>query len=325
MNRSIASLLEAALARRHALLTEGRTEAVRIVHGDADGIPGLVIERYADVLVVQLHEGRLAIEEEVIRSALEDFRERLGIRAVYKKVFVRDRGHAASELADTHADSRPWLGDTVGAEVIVREDDLRFIVRPYEGFAVGLFLEHRENRRRVRELASGRRVLNAFSYTGSFSIAAAAGGAATVHSVDVSKRYLEWSKQNFAVNGIDLAAHLFFCSDVFDFHKRATRQKRRYDLIILDPPTFSRLRRPDRTFVLAEELDLLVAGTMALLDPGGFILVATNDRQLPLSRLDDAVRSGAGTRKVTALDHPSLPIDFAGDPDYSKSVIARIE
>lgn len=325
MNGSIVPLLDAAFAKRNSLLAEDRANAVRLFHGDADGIPGLVIERYADVLVVQLHEGRLALDENAIRSALEGFRERVGFRAVYRKAFVRDRGHVASDLADTHGDSRPWLGEPVGAEVIVRESDLRFIVRLYEGFSVGLFLEHRENRRLVRELASGRRVLNAFSYTGAFSVAAAAGGAATVHSVDLSKRYLEWSKRNFAANGIDLTAHLFFCSDVFEFYKRATRQQRRYDLIILDPPTFSRLRRPDRTFVLADELERLVGGAMALLEPGGLILVATNDRQLAVSRLDDAVRSGAASRTCSILDHPRLPIDFAGDADYSKSVLARIE
>ncbi|HOW72987.1 MAG TPA: class I SAM-dependent methyltransferase [Phycisphaerae bacterium] len=325
MSHSLDLLLDAALARRAPLLADNRTDALRLVHGDADGLPGLVIERYGDVLVAQLHEGRLAVGEDTLRPAIENLRRRLGLRAVYKKSFVRDRGHVAPDLTEVHADPTPWLGDPVEPQVTVRENGLRFVVRPYEGFAVGLFLEHRENRRRVRELAAGRRVLNCFSYTGGFSVAAAAGGAVVVHSVDLSRRYLEWCKANFATNGIDPADHLFFRSDVFEFYKRATRQKRRYDLIILDPPTFSRLRRPDRTFILADELERLVGGGVTLLDPGGMLLLAANDRRLAMTRLEEAVAAGAHPRESSIIERPSLPVDFPGDPHYSKTVIARID
>lgn len=325
MNGSIDLLLDAAFARRASLLADGQTDAVRLVHGAADGLPGLVIERYGDVLLVQFHEGRLTVREDLLRPAIEHFRQRLGLRAVYRKVFVRDRGRVAADVVEGHTAATPWLGDPVESRVAVQENGLRFLIRPYEGFAVGMFLEHRENRRRVRELAAGRRVLNAFSYTGGFSVAAAAGGASTVHSVDLSRKYLEWSKENFAANGIDLAAHLFFCSDVFAFFKRATRQKRRYDLIVLDPPTFSRLRRPNRTFVLAEVLVRLVGEAMALLERGGILILATNDRQLSFSRMDEAIRAGADRRACGILDHPSLPVDFAGDPGFSRTVIARID
>ena len=239
----------------------------------------------------------------------------------------------------------------------VTERDLRFIVRPYDGFSVGLFIEHRENRRRIRELAAGRRVLNAFAYTCGFSVAAARGGGASVDSIDLSKRYLEWGKQNFTLNGIDTAnptpgkesqssvlssketcsgprhhqpglpGHRFFCCDIFDFYKRASRQDRRYDLIILDPPTLSRTRRPKRVFVLEGQLGPLLAGAIDRIEPGGLILLATNHRQISRPRLEEELTTAARAqdRACTITERPTLPPDFAGDPDYAKSVIAHVD
>jgi len=190
---------------------------------------------------------------------------------------------------------------------------------------VGLFLEHRDNRSRVRDLASGRRVLNAFSYTGGFSVAAARGGAASVASVDVSKKYLQWSRRNFAANGLDASPHRFYCSDVFEFHGRARRQGLRYDLIVLDPPTFSRLPKTRSVFEIERDLDRLVAGAIELLDPGGLIFLATNNRGLPRVRLEETLMHAAGTRRCTIVERPILPADFSADVDFSKSVWARFE
>ncbi len=363
MNRGLATLIDAAWSARGALRASGVTNALRLINGEADGFPGLVIEQLGDVLIAQIHEkspptgvapdlgelGRAAsrrcrdgvapasrrcrsgvapgpqchLDEAAMRAIAEELLRRTGARAVYRKSFVRDRGGLDKDLDATHRDPQPWLGQPVEAEQVVTEHGLRYIVRPYAGFAVGLFLDHRDNRRRVRELSAGRRVLNAFSYTGAFSVAAAAGEAASVSSVDLSKRYLEWSRENFAVNGLDQTGHWFFCSDIFDFYKRAERQGRRFDLIILDPPTFSRPAHGRRTFVLAQRLEELLAGAVRLLDPGGQILLATNQRDLPLARLEEALLPAAGQRRCTILERPPLPADFAGDADYAKNVIVR--
>lgn len=224
-----------------------------------------------------------------------------------------------------HVSPQPWIGYSVEPEILVHENGLRFRIRPYDGFSVGLFLEHRDNRRRVRALASGRRVLNAFSYTCGFSVAAAAGGALSVASVDLSRRYLEWGKLNFEVNRIPTNGHLFFCSDVFEFYARATRQQRRYDFIIIDAPTFARMRRPKRAFVLEEDLNRLIAGALELLDPGGLLLLGTNARQITLDRMEREIQAAAGHRTCTVVDRPPLPADFPGDPDYSKTIIVRID
>lgn len=319
---NVQQIVEAALSRRASLVEDGGLTAYRLLHGMADGVPGVVMERLADVLIVQVHEGHVQASVSDVGRLATAFMERMGLRAAYRKCFVPDRARASAEVQAMHLDPVPWLGEPAESRVMVEEHGLRFVVRPYDGFSVGLFLEHRDNRRRVRELAAGRRVLNLFAYTCGFSVAVA-GGAASVASVDLHKRYLEWGKENFAANGLDLAAHMFYCSDVFDFYHRARRQGLQYDLIVLDPPSFARMRRPKRSFVLGEQLDPLCAGAVGLLAPGGQILLATNHRQIPAERLEAALHLAAGGRTCRILDRPALPVDFAGDPDYARTVIAE--
>lgn len=316
----IARVDEAIAARSplHAL------DAWRVFNAAADGIDGLVIEKLGPVLIAQLHEGRLKLPESATRELVAHAHERLGTRAVYAKQFVRDRAGIDDAADERHRDATPWIGEPVEPELAVSENDIRLIVRPYDGFSVGLFLEHRDTRARIRELAAGRRVLNTFAYTCGYSVAAAVGGAVGVDSVDVSKRYLEWGKANLTANAIDLEPHRFFCSDVFDFYARARRQGRMYDLIILDPPTFARLRRPKRTFVLAEQLNRLVEGAVDRLAPKGIILLSTNHREISHDRLAEALARAAARRPCTILDRPPLPLDFRGDPDYAKIVLAEI-
>jgi 23S rRNA (cytosine1962-C5)-methyltransferase len=319
-----ATILRARLARE-PLIRSGQSEAFRILHGAPDGVDGLIIEQWRDVLIAQFHSGHLQIREDVVRAALDRLRRDVNARAVYRKIFLPDRAQVPAEVGAMHVSPQPWLGDPVEAEIPVSENGLKFLIRPYDGFSVGLFLEHRDNRKRICELAKGRRVLNAFSYTCGFSVAAAAGGAQGVASVDLSRRYLEWGKRNFEANGIGLTGHLFFCSDVLDFYTRAERQGRRFDLIILDAPTFARMRRLKRALVLDRDLGDLLGGALNLLDPGGIVLVGTNARQISLERMEQEIRTAAAPRPCTILERPSPPLDFAGDPDYSKTIIARID
>lgn len=316
-------MIDTAETRRQSLLNDASTNAYRLFNGSGDGMDGLVIERFGDILIVQLHEQRLRCHQEDLRDAVESLHDRLGTQAVYKKFFLRDRGEVPKEIDALHRDPAPWIGQPAPPEHTVLENDLRFLIRPYHGFSVGLFLEHRRNRQRIRELAAGRRVLNTFCYTGSFSIAAVVGGAACVTSVDLSKPYLAWCRDNFALNNLETDGHWFFSSDIFEFFQRARRQNRRYDLIILDPPSFGRLRRPARVFTLTDQLDDLVRQAVEQLDPGGIVLLGVNHRQIGCARLEKALF--ATGRPCTILERPALPPDFAGDPDYAKSVIARFD
>ena len=315
---------ERALAIREPLLQDPATTACRIVNGAADAIDGLVIERFGDVLIVQLHEGRLQLDAAEARAICAHAARRLGARAVYRKLFSRDRSAVARNVGDAHTNPVPWLGQPVAAELPVIENGMTFLVRPYDGNSVGLFLEHRETRQRVRGLANGLAVLNAFAYTCAFSVAAALGGSLSTVSVDLSRKHLERGKRNFVANGLALDRYQFICSDIFDYFSRAGRQRRRFDLIILDPPTFARARRPKRTFSITENLEGLVAGAVALLNPDGYLLLATNHRGTSHRRLQHVVCSVAGARPLGGVTRLRLPPDFAGDRDYAKTVIVKL-
>lgn len=322
---SLIERFEQALSVRAPLLASPLSNTCRVLNGAADGIDGLVIEKLGDVLIVQLHEGRLQLPEREVRDLCAHAQLRLGARAVYRKFFARDRSAALPTASGLHADPKPWLGEAVEAEFPVLENGIRFLIRPYEGYSVGLFLEHRDSRQRVRSLAEGRTVLNGFAYTCAFSVAAALGGATETVSVDISKKSLEWGKRNFATNRLDLGRQRFICSDIFGYYRRARRQQRSFDLVILDPPTFARSKRSKRVFALPGDLERLVTGAVGLLNPGGYLLLATNHRRTTRRELERVIVVAAGTRPVAIVARPRLPLDFSGDQGYARSVLARLD
>lgn len=317
--------LAAALDRRSGLPQRLRTNALRWFHGAGDGVPGFVLEQYDDVLVAQMHDGVLALDEHAARRLAESARSALGARAVYLKRFPADRSAALKRLESFHRDETPWIGDAVEPERTVSEHALNYIVRPYDGYSTGLFLDQRANRARIRAAADAKSLLNLFAYTCSFSVAAAAGGAARTTSVDASRRYLEWGKRNFAVNRLSLENHTFICSDALAYFKRAARQGRRFDILVVDPPAFGRDKASGRVFALVDDLDALLGGAVGLLASGGLLLFTTNLRGLRRARILGALRRAAGHRRVRRPDELELPADFAGDPDYARSFLMQLD
>ncbi len=316
--------LRAVLRRRSALLRDPELESLRLVHGAGDGIEGLVIERYGPVLIVQLHEQRLKISPQRLRPAVAWLLERLGCVAAYRKIFPKDRSAKLRELERLHTDPTPWIGEPVEPELLVREHGLRLAVRPYDGYATGLFLDHRERRRRVRALARGRRVLNLFAYTCAFSVAAAAGGAECVISVDASRKSLEWGRRNFGLNDLPADAHIFVRADVRKYLERAEKKGWTYDLIVADPPAFGRSKQLRRPFVLDDELEPLAARLVRLLRPGGHLLLCCNQQSIPLKRMERALGDAAAHRRIEIIDQSGPPADFLHDRRCSKAILARI-
>ncbi len=316
--------LDGAIAARESLLSDKLTNACRVFNGVRDGIDGLVIERFGDVLIAQLHEGRLTLDEREARACCAHVADRLGARAVYRKMFARDRTAAPPAVDQGHHNPVPWIGTAVDEEIVIHEHGARYVIRPYDGYSVGLFLEHRENRRQIRALAGGRRVLNTFAYTCAFSVSAALGGAAETVSVDIAKRTLDWGKRNFLANDLTPDDHKFRVADTLDFCRRAQRRQERFDLVILDPPSFSRARNSRRVFNLDAQLDELVAAALPVIAPGGLLLLATNHRTIRYHRLEQALRRACAGRKLQSSSRQKLPPDFQNDPDYSKSILAEI-
>lgn len=321
----LADRLETGLAARMPCLLDPNTNAYRLLDGRADGVSGLIADRLGDVIVLQAQRGKFQGGDERIRAAAAWYGEMFGARAVYVKDIPRDRSHAAESSLEALQNETPMWGEAADPEIEIRENGLAFLVRPYDGYAVGLFLDHRENRRRIRSLSRNQSVLNTFAYTCAFSVSAAAGGASSTVSVDVSKRALEWGKRNFAATDVALTNHKFICSDTFDYFKRAHRQGHFFDVIILDPPTFSRAKKPARVFEVAKDMSRLVAEALTILAPKGLMMISTNHQDLSSTWLRRQITDAARSRRPTFLPDTASAPDIADPTRTAKTVFARFE
>lgn len=296
--------------------------AFRLVNDEGDGLPGVTVDCYGEFAILAVTtEAALEQAPLIARWLVER-----GMRGVYLKRRLRAdlRRVEAEELAPTE----PLAGERAAETLVVQEGALRFRVHVAEGYSSGLFVDQRESRSRVWQTARGLRVLNLFSYTCSFSVAAAAGGAAEVVSVDLSGRALERGRENFLENGLDPAAHRFYQADVLDWLPRAARRGERFDLVVLDPPTFG-TRAKARTFSVEKHYEELAVQALTLLSPKGRLLAVTNHRKtsLPLLRrilLQAARRAGRSLAQLKDLPSPVDCPEGALGPLPSKSVLVTV-
>ena len=321
---SLRDLLVSAIDRRGDLLRRGRTQAFRAFGGGPDGLDGVFIDVYGPFATLITHEGTAPARFDAKAGAtiaLETLSP-LGVRAVYHKPFAKDRSRMGGDMPEGVTDPVPAAGEPQPEAVVIREHGWSLEVRPYDGLSTGLFLDQRENRAWVASWVRGRAgdrgatpaVLNTFAYTCAFSVAAATAGATTT-SVDVSPRYLEWGKRNFAHNGLDPSTHRFAKMDTFEFIGYAKRKGLRYDLVILDPPSFAAgsKRKGIPAWSSVDDYSRLVKEAAMLLNPKGVIFASTNTRDLCRpGRLEREVREGLG-REPRLVRLPPPPVDFGAE------------
>jgi len=240
----------------------------------------------------------------------------------------------------TDVTPRLVFGEPAPERFVVLENGLQFELRLSEGYSVGLFLDQRDNRRRLltgyigpafsaflSPSVSFPEVLNTFAYTCAFSVCAAKAGARTT-SLDLSKKYLDWGKCNFTLNQLDAGQHEFIYGDAFDWLRRLGKKGRQFDLILLDPPTFSQ-SKASGAFRVEKDYSRLVAASLPLLKPGGVLFASTNTASWPAEEFLDCVETTirAVPRRILQRHYAPQPPDFPAcraEPAYLKTVWLRI-
>ena len=310
--------VQKALALREALPAAKHTNALRLINGESDGLPGLVVDRYADVLVAQF----LAAGVEQWRDVILDFLTELsGCEAIFERSDAEVRKLEGLE---------PRVGFVRGNRNATRcpiiEYGLNYRVDVEQGQKTGFFLDQRENRQRVRALAAGREVLDGFSYTGGFAINALAGGAKRITAVESSAPALEVAKENLAANPLDASKVQFVQADVFSQLRTLRDQNAKFDLIILDPPKFAptaaQVQKAARAY---KDINLWA---LKLLAPGGMLATFSCSGAVPPDLFQSIVAGAAldagGDAKIierfgAAADHP-VALEFP-EGEYLKGLL----
>lgn len=320
--RSEEDLLAAAIRRRASLAASGETTCYRLIHRAADGFPGLAVDRFGDVLVAGLYEDEASVEARPLLARLLTL---TNARAVYIKRRPSQASRLGDEARSEHAPATPLLGEAV-EETQVLEGGARFAIRPGAGLSVGLFLDMRDMRAWVRSQAKGKSVLNCFAYTCAFGVAAGLGGAGRVVNLDVSRPYLDWGKHNAELNGLSVSDRDYIFGDVFDWLNRFARSRTKFDLVILDPPSFATTKKS--RFSVSHDYAGLVKQAAAVTGPGGCILACTNAAELPAASFSAGLRAGLAGRTARLEDFGQEPeIDFpvaAGGRPYLKLQLIRL-
>jgi 23S rRNA (cytosine1962-C5)-methyltransferase len=323
----------APLALRAALFAGQPTTAYRLLQGATEGWPGFVVDRLGDHLLVQGEEEPAP----ALREHLRQWAEQLGSQGLYLRLLDRQ---VRAQATRRNLSPKLLAGTPAAEPFVVVEEGVRYELSFNEGYSVGLFLDQRENRRRLRsrrlaadwqlEPPNGKpwEVLNAFAYTCAFSVCAALAGA-RVTSLDLSKKYLEWGRRQFVANQLDPAAHDFIYGDAFEWFARLAKKGRRFDLILLDPPTFS-TSRSQGAFSAERDYGRLAQAALPLLLPGGVLFASTNAARVRpeafLSDLHHAIRAVGRTplREEYCPQPPDFPTG-AGEPGYLKTVWLQVE
>lgn len=321
--KALEALLRQAADRRHGVAQLAETTAFRLCNGAGDGLPGVDVDVYGEHLVVALSSEEAMAAREVVLDAAAA----LGAEGVYLKQRPKHASVIVDARREDFAPRTAVRGAPAPEEMTVHELGLPLLVRLGDGLSTGVFLDQRENRRRVRELAKGLRVLNLFAYTGAFTAAAALGGARSSVTVDVSPGACAWARKNLAAVGADAARHEVVEADVLPWLERVAPKGERFDLAFLDPPSFATTKQS--RFSAGSDYRAVAALTLRVLGRGGRLLACTNHRGIPRAKLrrflHEAARD-AGREVVQMKDLPD-PEDYPPTPGHEphlKSLLVTV-
>jgi 23S rRNA (cytosine1962-C5)-methyltransferase len=309
--------IERALSMR-ARIVPPDTTAYRLLHGEGDGLPGMVCDRYGPFAVLKLDGDAALSNRERMSDWLRERLDAIGVRGLLTRS-SRKHGQPVASA---------W-GEVPPTEIVVEEHGMQLCANLWQGQKTGLFLDHRESRRRVRELAGGMRVLNLYGYTGGFSVAAGLGAATEVITVDSARPALELAERSWRQNGLPEAAHSAQTSDVPALLMTLAERRERFDLVVADPPSFAPSAGA-KTGAL-ESYSTLHARALAVVARGGYYLAASCSSHITHEDFDGTLREGSrrARRSVQLLERGSAPADHPRllafpEGDYLKILLLRV-
>jgi 23S rRNA (cytosine1962-C5)-methyltransferase len=274
--------IDACVRARRELIDLTDTDAFRLVHGESDGLPGVVIDNYAGTAVLKLYSAGLKPHRPLLLKALESH-----VQAVVGRDEVDDSEDGAGRML---------FGPKAPEHVTIREHGARFLVDVWRGQKTGFFLDQRENRFLVRRLAKGKSVLNCFCYTGGFSVNAALGGALSVFSVDQDADAVALARENFTLNGLAAEKHDFLAADVFELLSSFKDEGRTFDLIVLDPPAFAKSQKA--VDAALDGYASLNRQALSVLKKGGLLVTASCSARVSPEQFLDAVKEAGFKAQV---------------------------
>ena len=292
------TLFRKAKEKRSAYYQDDLTTAFRLFNQEGDGFGGLTVDLYGDYAVFSWYNSYVYQIRKVISEAFRQvFPEVLG---TYEKIRFKGLDY---ESAHVYGQEAPDF-------FTVLENGVLYQVFMNDGLMTGIFLDQHEVRGSLVDgLAMGKSLLNMFSYTAAFSVAAAMGGASQTTSVDLAKRSRELSQAHFQANGISTDDHRFIVMDVFEYFKYAKRKGLTYDVIVLDPPSFARNKK--QTFSVAKDYHKLISQSLEILNPEGIIIASTNAANVSRQKFTEQIDKGFAGRSYQILNKYGLPADFA--------------
>ena len=292
------TLFRQAKEKRTAYYQDDLTTAFRLFNQEGDGFGGLTVDLYGDYAVFSWYNSYVYQIRKVISEAFRQvFPEVLG---AYEKIRFKGLDY---ESAHVYGQEAPDF-------FTVLENGVLYQVFMNDGLMTGIFLDQHEVRGSLVDgLAMGKSLLNMFSYTAAFSVAAAMGGASQTTSVDLAKRSRELSQAHFQANGISTGDHRFIVMDVFEYFKYAKRKGLTYDVIVLDPPSFARNKK--QTFSVAKDYHKLISQSLEILNPEGIIIASTNAANVSRQKFTEQIDKGFAGRSYQILNKYGLPADFA--------------
>lgn len=292
------TLFRKAKEKRNAYYQDDLTTAFRLFNQEGDSFGGLTVDLYGDYAVFSWYNSYVYQIRQTISEAFRQvFPEVLG---AYEKIRFKGLDY---ESAHVYGQEAPDF-------FTVLENGVLYQVFMNDGLMTGIFLDQHEVRGSLVDgLAMGKSLLNMFSYTAAFSVAAAMGGASQTTSVDLAKRSRELSQAHFQANGLSTDEHRFIVMDVFEYFKYAKRKNLTYDVIVLDPPSFARNKK--QTFSVAKDYHKLISQSLEILNPGGIIIASTNAANVSRQKFTEQIDKGFAGRSYQILNKYGLPADFA--------------